>query len=386
MPGHSMRKPMTLTLTRVLAGAGLAAVALAGYLLFWPTGVHPVAWQPDPSPGYTGPHARNERLAPLQLKALPAGAGPEHVAQGPDGWLYTALDNGHIVRLPPDGSRLEKVADTGGRVLGFDFDREGHLIAADAYKGLLRVTPQGQVSLITDRVSDTDPIVFADAVAVAPDGRIYFTEASHRFQPGPWGDPMAVSLAEILEQRGNGRVLVHDPATRRTEVVATGLVFANGIVMTHDGQSLLVAETGRYRVWRIPTAARHLDVRVPGHTARVVLDNLPAFPDNLTRGEAGRYWLGLPKPRSVLADALAPWPFLRAASFRLPHVLLPVPKPYGHAVAFNEQGQILEDLQDPSGRYPEVTGITEVQGALYVHSLVAPAFGILHRVANSGLQ
>lgn len=357
--------------------AALAVGALAGYLLFWPTGVHPVAWQPLPSPGYSGPYARNERLADLRLLTLASGVGPEHVAQGPDGLMYTALSNGHIVRLQRDRKHLEFVADTGGRVLGFDFDREGNIIAADAYKGLLRVTPSGKVSLITDRVSETDAIVFADAVAVAPDGRIYFTEATHRFRPGPWGDPMAVSLAEILEQRGNGRVLVHDPATHVTEVIATGLVFANGIVLAEDGQSLLVAETGRYRIWRIPMSARQLDIRRPGGTARVILDNLPAFPDNLTKGDSGRYWVGLPKARSMLADALAPWPFVRAASFRLPHFLLPVPKPYGHALAFNEQGQVLDDLQDPSGRYPEVTGITEVRGTLYVHSLVAPAFGLI---------
>ncbi len=360
-----------------LAMVTLGIAALMGYLLFWPTGVHPVAWQPQPSPGYSGPYARNERLVDVRLLPLPSGAGPEHVAQGPDGLMYTALNNGHIVRLQGDGQRLEQVADTGGRVLGFDFDRDGNIIAADAYKGLLRVTLEGKVSLITDKVSDTDAIVFADAVAVAPDGRIYFTEASHRFKPGPWGDPMAVSLAEILEQLGNGRVLVHDPATHTTEVIATGLVFANGIVLAADGRSLLVAETGRYRIWRIPMSARQLDIREPGSTARVVLDNLPAFPDNLTKGDSGRYWVGLPKARSVLADALAPWPFLRAASFRLPHFLLPVPKPYGHALAFNEQGQVLADLQDPSGRYPEVTGITEVKGTLYVHSLLAPALGVL---------
>ena len=368
----------------LLTAAALATVAIVGYLLFWPTGVHPVAWQPLPSPGYSGPYTRNERLTGLRQLPLSTGVGPEHVAQGPDGLMYTALSNGHIVRLQRDGHHLEFVADTGGRVLGFDFDREGDIIAADAYKGLLRVTPKGQVSLITDRVSDNDAIVFADAVAVAPDGRIYFTEASHRFQPGPWGDPMAVSLAEILEQQGNGRVLVHDPATRDTEVIATGLVFANGIALAEDGQSLLVAETGRYRIWRIPTSARRLDIRQASGTARVILDNLPAFPDNLTRGESGRYWVGLPKPRSVLADALAPWPFLRAASFRLPHFLSPVPRPYGHALAFNEQGQVLADLQDPSGRYPEVTGITEVKGTLYVHSLVAPAFGML-KLAAGGL-
>lgn len=252
----------------LLTTAALASLATAAYLLWWPTGVHPVAWQPQPSPGYSGPHVRNERLADLRLLPLPAGAGPEHMARGPDGLMYTALSNGHIVRLQRDGHRLENVADTGGRVLGFDFDREGNLIAADAYKGLLRVSPKGEVSLITRQVSDTDPIVFADAVAVAADGRIYFTEASHRFQPGPWGDPMAVSLAEILEQRGNGRVLVHDPATHTTEVIATGLVFANGIVVAEDGQSLLVAETGRYRIWRIPMSARQPDSSTSACRAR----------------------------------------------------------------------------------------------------------------------
>jgi sugar lactone lactonase YvrE len=370
---------------RILTFTALALSALIGYLLYWPTGVHPVAWQPQASPGYNGPYAPNKRLAALHQVPLGEGAGPEHVALGPDGWLYTALNNGHIVRCRPDGSGLAQVADTGGRVLGFDFDRDGNLIAADAYKGLLRVTPKGQISQITSQVSDNDPIVFADAVAVGADDRIWFTEASHRFQPGPWGDPMAVSLAEILEQRGNGRVLMHDPGTGRTEVIATGLVFANGIVVAGDGQSILVAETGRYRIWRIPMSARHLDVREPGETARVILDNLPAFPDNLTKGQAGRYWVGLPKARSALADALAPWPFLRAASFRLPHFLLPVPKPYGHALAFNEQGQVVADLQDPSGSYPEVTGITELDGVLYVHSLVAPSLGIL-RVPTDDLS
>ena len=62
---------------------------------------------------------------------------------------------------------------------------------------------------------------------------------------------------------------------------------------------------------------------------------------------------------------------------RLPHFLLPVPRPYGHAVAYDETGRVVADWQDPSGHYPEVTGITEVGGTLYVHSLVAPALGLL---------
>lgn len=365
-----------MTRTRWLAlGASLPALA---WLLFWPVDADPVAWQPQPAPGYRGAHAPNERLAAAQRVLLAAGAGPEHVAAGPDGMLYAGLDNGVILKMAPDGSRQQPLAQTGGRVLGIDFDRNGHLVAADAYKGLLRVAPDGQVTTLATAVGPDDPIRYADAVVVHPGGLIYFTEGSQRFAPGDWGGPLGASIAEILEQRGNGRLLMHDPASGRTQVIAKGLVFANGIALSGDGRSLLVVETGRYRVWRIAADARNLDVRQGSDTrAQVLLDNLPAFPDNLSRGADGRYWLGLPQARSALADRLATAPFLRTISLRLPMALLPAPAPYGHVIAFTEQGQVVADLQDPQGLWHDVTGVTESGGRLYLHSLVAPALGML---------
>ena len=53
----------------------------------------------------------------------------------------------------------------------------------------------------------------------------------------------------------------------------------------------------------------------------------------------------------------------------MPRSLLPVGKPYGHAFAFDENGQVTEDLQDPSGAYPETTGVTETADRIYIHSL-----------------
>lgn len=363
--------------TKIWIAPVTALVLALAYLLFWPIAAHPVAWQPQPAPGYRGVHAPNARMAAFQPVPLAGGAGPEHVAMGPDGMLYMGLDNGRVLRMAPDGSGQEVVADTGGRVLGFDFDAQGRLIAADAYRGLLRIAPTGEVSVLTQEVGPGDPITYADAVAAGPDGRIYFTEGSQHFAPGQWGGPLGASVAEIIEQQGSGRVLAYDPATQRTEVIARGLVFANGIALSGDGQSLLVVETGRYRVWRIELAARDLDVRQGGAgQARVLLANLPAFPDNLTRGSQGRYWLGLPQARSALADRLAAYPFLRTLTLRLPQAWLPAPAPYGHAIAFTEEGQVLADLQDPSGRWHDVTGITEAAGRLYLHSLVAPALGI----------
>lgn len=64
-------------------------------------------------------------------------------------------------------------------------------------------------------------------------------------------------------------------------------------------------------------------------------------------------------------------------TLRLPKSLWPVPAAYGHVIAFDEQGHVLLDLQDPSGKLPETSGATERDGVLYVQSLHAGAFGVL---------
>jgi hypothetical protein len=52
-----------------------------------------------------------------------------------------------------------------------------------------------------------------------------------------------------------------------------------------------------------------------------------------------------------------------------------VPPAYGHVMAFTEDGKIVAVLQDPSGAYPETTGVTETPERLYVHSLHARGLG-----------
>jgi hypothetical protein len=48
-------------------------------------------------------------------------------------------------------------------------------------------------------------------------------------------------------------------------------------------------------------------------------------------------------------------------------------------MAFTEDGQVVQDLQDPSGLYPESTGVTETADRLYIHSLHAKGLGWLPR-------
>ena len=61
--------------------------------------------------------------------------------------------SGNLIRMEPDGGKQEVFANTGGRVLGFDFDAQGRMIAADAMKGLLAITSDRRVTVLTDRVS-----------------------------------------------------------------------------------------------------------------------------------------------------------------------------------------------------------------------------------------
>jgi sugar lactone lactonase YvrE len=361
----------------LLAGAVIALGVV--YLLAWPVPIDPVAWQaPQPSE-YTGAHTRNDRLTGVELVSIAPEIGPEHIEVGPDGRLYTGTLSGTVLAFDANGGAPVVVARTSGRPLGLAFDASGGMLIADAMRGLLAVDKAGEVRVLTDAVAGT-PILFADAVVVAADGRILLTDATQRLSPRTHGT-FDAALLDILEHSCTGRVLEFDPATGATRVVAQGLCFPNGIALTADQQSLLVAETGTYRVLKIARGSNDLDVgealRARDGGVTVLLDNLPGFPDNLTRGADGRYWTGFTKPRSAAIDDMAGKPWLRALTLRLPRALWPVPPTYGHVIAFDEQGRILFDLQDPGGRLPETSGATEHGGLLYVQSLHASTFGVL---------
>ena len=367
-------------LKKSVAAAGVLLVLAIAYLTLWPVPVQPVAWVAPVAPGYTGVYAANDRLAQLNMIDLGGEQGPEHVAIGPDGKLFVAVASGNILRTNPDGSGREVFVDTGGRVLGLAFDTAGNLVAADAMKGLLSVSPSRQINVLSDQVGG-QPIRYADAVVVAQSGKIYLSDASTRFAPAEWGGTFEASVLDIIEQSATGRILEYDPASKTTRVVAQGLAFANGVALSADEQSLFVAETGKYRIWKIDVGARKLDLHAgPRDGATVLLDNLPGYPDNLMRGLDGKIWVGLVKPRNPTIDKMADKPFLRSMTLRLPRALWPVPKAYGHVIAFDEAGKVLLDMQDPSGAYPETTGITETPDRLYVQSLHAQGLGWLKRV------
>lgn len=370
------------------------AVALVAYLGLWPTPVEPVAWQPPKDLGYTGAHAPNDKLAELQQWSLASGQeGPEFIVAH-NGVLYTGLSNGDVLKINTDGQQPEIVVNTGGRPLGLDVDEQGRVLVADGMRGLLRIVGQGtdaKIETLLDKISHpvaNDRIRYADAVKIGPGGIIWLTDASRRFGAKEWGGTFEASVLDTLEHSCTGRVIAQDPKTLAARVALAGMCFPNGIEFSRDGKTMYVSETGTYRILAVDLAKLSvvrtaegdngvptLDQAMQQGAVRIFVDNLPGFPDNLTRSPGGRLWVGLTKPRSHVIDAAAQHPFIRQLTLRLPRFLWPVPKAYGHVIAFDENGKVVDDLQDPSGAYPETTLATEADGRLFIQSLHAHTIG-----------
>ncbi len=356
-----MRRGMRRTLLAI-AGAFCAA---ALYLLAWPVPVDPVAWTPPADEGLTGAYTPNDILRAARAVELDGHSGPEDIALGPDGSVYASMQDGVILRIPRRGGRQVIFAETGGRPLGIEALPDGSFVVANAVLGLQQVHPDGSVAMLVDRI-DGEPLRYADDVAVARDGRIYFTEASTKFGAADYGGTLESSLLDILEHGGNGLLLEHYPASGTTRIVLDGLNFPNGVAVSDDQQYLLVAETGSYRILKYWLDGPHKG------TSEVLLDNLPGFPDNINTGLNGRFWIGLVAPRNELLDRISGRPFLRKVVQRLPRFLRPKPAASSHAIAINGEGEVLMNLQDPDARFPLLTGALELPDRLYLSTLDGP--------------
>ena len=351
----------------ILSGMVIAAL-LGAYLFFWPVAINPAAWDAPEDKGYVGDFAPNTELASLERLSIGGLHGPEDVVMH-EGKLYVSSQSGKILEIDPRTNTHREYADTRGSALGMEMDGQGNLIIADAFRGLLSVSPKGDVTILTDEV-DGRPIAYADDLDIDANGVIYFSDASTKFGAEAIGTTLAASLLEIMEHRGTGRLLAYDPSTKRTWVVKDGYVFSNGVAVTGEGD-ILMNETGTYQLHRIS----------PDGTSRVIMDNLPGFPDNINRGPRlsdGRetFLLGLISQRSKWLDNNSSNPNARKMAMRLPAFMRPQPVSYGLIVQIDAEGNVIKTWQDPSGDYPNATGaIIADDGYIYVSSLTALDLG-----------
>ncbi|WDP92249.1 MAG: SMP-30/gluconolactonase/LRE family protein [Desulfobacter sp.] len=338
----------------ILVTLGILAILLTIFLLR-PSPVAPVAYTPPKGPELTGVLAPNALLQDAELLAQGKINGPEEVAVDRLGRVYGGTGDGEIIRLLPDGTR-EIFAVTSGRPLGMQFDRHGNLIVCDADKGLLSIDPEGKIKVLVTGAGGR-PFKFTDALDIARDGTIYFTDASDTF-------PQREYLFDLMEARPHGRFMAYDPASGNTRVLLKDLYFANGVALSQNENFVLINETYRYRITRYWLKGDKAG------THEVFVDNLPGFPDNISSNGKGRFWLALFTVRNPLADKLHAFPFLKAQMVKLPRALWPQPKPYGLVLALDEGGNITQSLHDPTGTHlKEITSAKEYRGHLYLGSL-----------------
>ncbi len=344
--------------------AALVVLGLAWFLLA-PGPIDPVAWQPPTDKGFIGDFAENTVLLRAEIIPIEGGEGPEDVAVDTEGRIYGGLHDGRIIRFSNDGKNQETFTTIeGGRPLGLHFDTSGNLIVADAWKGLLSVDPQGEVSVLTTGHGGR-PFAFTDDLDIASDGKIYFSDASDTYNQPDY-------LYDLFEARPHGRLMVYDPATKATDMLLDDLYFANGIALSMNEDFVLVNETGRYRITRYWLAGEKAG------TSDIFTDNLPGFPDGVSSNHSGTFWLALPSARNPQVDEMHPSPFLKNIVAKLPRSTQPGAIKRGAIIGLNEQGEVIAAYHDPLGEHAYmITSVEQVGNMLYLGSLEAPQIGRL---------
>jgi sugar lactone lactonase YvrE len=329
--------------------------------------IHPRRWQPPKALGLIGDFAPNSKLAGMQRIEVP-GVGPEDVAFDAAGTMYTGLEDGRIIARATQDDAWREVANTNGRPLGVEVDQAGRLVVCDAVRGLLRVEPSsGRIEILVDHIGD-EPLIVANNASVGSDGTIYFSQSSHRYG-------LEHLKADLLEHGEHGRLFRHT-TDGKTELLLDNLSFANGVCLAQDESYVLVAETGAYRVrkyWLVGERAGDDEI---------IIDNLPGFPDNISLGTDGRFWIAMPSERNALLDSLFDKPgFLRKLVWALPDSLQPDASRITFVIAIDGSGTVIANLQGDGQRFHYVTGVREHDQELYLGSLMESAIA---RVSLTG--
>jgi sugar lactone lactonase YvrE len=302
------------------------------------------------------------RTTDQQLTVVPVPAmGAEDVLVGPDGEVYTGTEDGAVLRVSSDGSRIRRVGSTGGRPLGLELLRDGRLLVCDALRGLLALDPgTGHVETIVEDVAGAR-MVFCNNAAVASDGSIYFSDSSRVHPIDRW-------KADVVEDTRSGRLIRVRPVGdgwASPEVLVTGLRFANGVALASDESFVCVAESaGRTLVRRWLTGVRRGQVDL-------LADDLPGYPDNISSGSDGLVWVTIASPPNAVLERFLPRGprALRSLVWRLPDALQPKPEPMARVMAFDDSGGVVHDISCDAEEFFFVTGVREHQGRVWLGSL-----------------
>jgi sugar lactone lactonase YvrE len=330
-------------------------IVLAVVFLLWPSPIQPVAWHPPKAPNLSDNLAVNQKLEAAEQLGLNHLNAAEDIAIDSQGTIF-ATDENRIAQLNPNNQSITTLVETKGQNLGLAWLNPKTLVVANQPLGLLLVDIHSK----TIQPISNPTIHYANAVAVSADGStVYFTDSSNRYYGEKWK-----YLYDLLEARPHGRLFAFDLKTGQFRQLLDQLYYPNGVALSPQENYLLVNETYRYRIrrfWLKGTKAG---------TSDIFADNLPGFPDGLSRdAQTGNYLAAMYTIRNPAIDWLHPHPWMKAQLAKLPRFIWPKPRHYGMVLVLNAQGQIIETLQDPQGKLFAISSARRIGSQLYIGTL-----------------
>ncbi|KAK1586978.1 hypothetical protein Q3G72_008222 [Acer saccharum] len=343
--------PLTVILTVLVAAAAMIVYQLDS---FDPASfpLHELARTPQ-----TAPVCNERMLRGLEMVGSGVLKAPEDVVYDSEsGVIYTGCEDGWVKQLTVSESAADSVVEdlvnTGGRPLGLAIGNN-EIIVADAYKGLLSIT--GNSTLLLTDEADGRKFKLTDAVDIAEDGIIYFTDASYKYN-------MKDFLFDVLEGKPHGRFMSFDPKTKTTQVLVSDIYFANGVAVSPDQTYVVFCESMMRRCKKY-----YIKGEKSGKVDKFI-DDLPGLPDNIHYDGQGLYWIAINTEITKAWDLAFRYPFIRK-------IIAIVERQVGMPKKLKNGGVMAVDLEGkPVAHYydPELTLISsaiKIGDHLYCGSL-----------------
>lgn len=343
-------------------GAILIASILIINFIYKFTTISPLNWKPQLMPKMEGKLAENNFLQSSKEIPLDEYFGPEDIAVNSKGELYTGIRNkindfetGKIIKISKN-NEIKTIIETDGWVAGIHFDKDENLIACHLNKGLVSINPSGKMDILAQKDDFGNSLSVPNDVDIASDGIIYFSNTTSRSN-----FTLDEALKIVLEQKPEGSLLKYDPTTKKVNTLISGLYFANGVAVSKDDDFILVAETSRYRILKF-----WLKGNKKGQT-EIFMDNLPGFPNGISRRKDGTFWIGFSTCRNAEIDKIQSDSFMKKILWALPKLVRPKIKAYGLIMNVNDNGNVLKIYCDPSGKFvSEASSVEEYNGYVYL--------------------
>lgn len=333
--------------------------------------ISPEAWSPASPPKLEGVLLENELLSSTKHINLDGWYGPEDIAVDNQGNLYcgvhiseTDFSDGRILKIDTSG-KVSVFCNTESWVAGLHFDSNQNLIACDLERGLISVDKKGKITTLASEDENGNKFLIPNDVDIASDGTIYFTNTSSKI---PFSRTHIWKL--LMEAKPDGGLYRYNPKTKEVKTLIEGTYFGNGVAVSQKDDFVLMVDLAKYRILRYWLKGSNKG------TTDIFLDNLPGFPNGVSRRTDGSFWLGFSTKRDPSLDAIHSKPLVKKLVYGLPLFLQPKVARYGMIMHVSADGEMLKTYYDTTGKVvSEASSVEEHDGYLYLGGDVSGYIG-----------